>query len=191
MGMRAVSGAISEVAIVKGAFHCRVIGGGRAKGICGSGLVDAVAAGLEVGAIQPSGRLAAGAALALKPPVSITQRDIRELQLAKGAIAAGLDLLLRRWGASAGDLARVYLAGAFGNYINRASAQRIGLLNVPPDQVEPAGNTALRGAKMALFQPNLEAWCAQARAVTEHVSLNEDMDFEEAFVEQMTFPERA
>ena len=84
---------------------------------------------------------------------------------------------------------RLYLAGAFGNYINRASAQRIGLIKFPPDMVTPSGNTALLGAKLALFEPD-EDYSA-IRNMTRHVSLNEDPIFMDAYVEEMTFPEEA
>ena len=87
----------------------------------------------------------------LEPPVSLTQWDIRELQLAKGAIAAGVRILVQHWGARMEDIARVYLAGAFGNYIRRSSARRIGLIDFPSEKIQPAGNTALLGAKLALF----------------------------------------
>src|SRR5208283_1390097 len=117
---------------------CRVLGHGRARGICGSGLVDAVAAGLDLGSILASGRLAKGDSFPLTPPVSLTQQDIRELQLAKGAIAAGLRLLLEQWDATPEQVSRVYLAGAFGNYVNYASARRIGLLGFPPEKVKQA-----------------------------------------------------
>src|SRR5262249_39987050 len=99
MGMRAATGAISEVSWRDGQFHCRVLGGVEPRGICGSGLVDAVAAGLEAGSIQPNGRIANDSTLGLAAPVALVQKDIRELQLAKGAIAAGFRILLRRWGA--------------------------------------------------------------------------------------------
>jgi uncharacterized 2Fe-2S/4Fe-4S cluster protein (DUF4445 family) len=82
---------------------------------------------------------------------------------------------------------RLYLAGAFGNYINRASAQRIGLIKFPPEQVQPSGNTALLGAKLALFEP--EADYTAIVKMTRHVSLNEDPEFMDAYVEEMTFPE--
>ena len=94
-GMRATTGAIWRVAAPGGALECAVIGGGAPRGICGSGLIDAVSAGLETGAILPSGRLANGRReFPLAPPVVLTQGDIRELQLAKAAIASGLRILL-------------------------------------------------------------------------------------------------
>lgn len=188
-GMRAVTGAISEVTLEQGQFHCRVLGNATPRGLCGSGLVDAVAAGLDLGSIQSSGRLAGGAEMSLAPGVSLRQPDIRELQLAKGAIAAGLRLLLQQWGAAPGDVTRLHLAGAFGNYINRTSARRIGLLNFPPEVVTPAGNTALLGAKLALFRPDddFADLCRRVR----HVPLSDDPQFQETFVEEMSFPETA
>jgi uncharacterized 2Fe-2S/4Fe-4S cluster protein (DUF4445 family) len=189
MGMRASTGAISEVVRGEGAWQCRVLGNVEPRGICGSGLVDAIAVGLEAGMILPNGRIANGSMLPLASPVALTQRDVRELQLAKGAIAAGFRLLLGRWGAPAEDVSRLFLAGAFGNYISRSSARRIGLLNFPSDRIEAAGNTALRGAKLVLL--NLADALAEAAALRkriEHVSLSEDLLFQEIFVEELQFP---
>jgi uncharacterized 2Fe-2S/4Fe-4S cluster protein (DUF4445 family) len=187
--MRAATGAISEVWIEAGALKCRVLGNVTPRGICGSGLVDAVAAGLALGRIEPSGRLPGGESMSLAPPIALNQWDVRELQLAKGAIAAGIQLLLQRWGATKDDLATIYLAGAFGNYINLSSAQRIGLLNFPAEKVQSSGNTALLGAKLALFDlPEQDsAYVEIVRKIT-HISLNEEPDFQDAFVEQMGFP---
>lgn len=191
MGMRAATGAISSATIQDGAMRCHVLGNVAPRGICGSGLVDAVAGGLDLGWIHPSGRLAnGGGPIVLSAPVSLTQRDVRELQLAKGAIAAGLRILLEQWGAVPADLERVYLAGAFGNYINYASARRIGLLAFPPEQIHAAGNTALRGAKLALFdlaQPNEEGY-ARILSKSRHVALHEDARFQEWFADEMVFP---
>ncbi|HWQ56507.1 MAG TPA: ASKHA domain-containing protein [Bryobacteraceae bacterium] len=186
MGMRAATGAIMEVRAEDGRMHCRVLGHVAARGICGSGLVDAAAAALDLGLVLPGGRLALGAkTIPLAGDVALTQSDIRELQLAKGATSAGLDIVLGRLGATVADLDRVYLAGAFGNYLNRASAARIGLLNLPIEAVEPAGNTALLGAKLSLFQG---ADYADLRARVEHVSLGTDPEFQERYVEAMAFP---
>ena len=169
-------------------LRCHVIGDGAPRGLCGSGLVDAVAAGLELGVIRTSGRFEKGEnSWMLAPPVALTQNDVRELQLAKAAIAAGIKLLMRRRGAS--ELARLYLAGAFGNYIDRASAQRIGLIDFPPEKVEAAGNTALLGAKLALFSlVSEDGSYAGLRRRIEHVALNTDPSFQEVFVEELAFP---
>jgi uncharacterized 2Fe-2S/4Fe-4S cluster protein (DUF4445 family) len=191
MGMRASTGAISAVTVAGDQMACHVLGEVEPRGICGSGLVDAVTAGLELGRILPNGRLRDGAdsKLALASPVSLSQTDIRELQLAKGAIAAGIRLLLTRWGAEAKDLTRLYLAGAFGNYINRDSARRIGLLNLPLEMIKPAGNTALLGAKLALFNSEEEGFqYTKLRQKTEHIMLNTEPEFQDVYVEEMAFP---
>jgi uncharacterized 2Fe-2S/4Fe-4S cluster protein (DUF4445 family) len=153
--------------------------------------VDAVAAGLQLGVIQPSGRLAGGAReWMIFSPVSLQQQDIRELQLAKAAITAGIRILLERWGAEGGDLTRLYLAGAFGNYINRASARRIGLIGFPDETVHPAGNTALLGAKLALFAfQNGGSEFTEITKVVQHISLATDPRFHDIFAEEMVFPE--
>lgn len=122
----------------------------------------------------------------LAGPVALLPTDVRELQLAKGAIAAGLRILIKEFGASLGALRQVHLAGAFGNYISRTSAQRIGLLRMPLNRVVPAGNTALLGAKRALFEDGAE-WDAIADRV-EHVALNRARDFEEIYAQEMRFP---
>ncbi len=192
MGMRASTGAISEVEVHEGKLRCHVLGQGSPRGICGSGLVDAAAAALDLGWLKPNGRFASGESLPLMPPVSLSQWDVRELQLAKGAIAAGLRILLEQWGADPSDLTQIYLAGAFGNYINYASARRIGLLDFPAEKIQPAGNTALLGAKLALFGLHQhDATYPEILAKTKHVSLSEDAQFQDIFVDEMGFPDRA
>jgi uncharacterized 2Fe-2S/4Fe-4S cluster protein (DUF4445 family) len=185
-GMRAATGAISEVTVEAGLISGRVLGGGEARGLCGSGLVDAVAAGLELNWIQPNGHMANRGEMPLAGPVCLRPRDVRELQLAKGAIAAGLKILAKHFGITIHDLKKVHLAGAFGNYISRASAQKIGLLRMPLANVVPAGNTALLGAKLALFE-DAEKWDAIAQRV-QHISLNDDESFQDIYAEEMGFP---
>ncbi len=187
MGMRAATGAIAEVDLEGGQMVCRTLGDVRPRGICGSGLVDAAAALLDSARLTPSGRLAGKEpSVMIADPVALTQTDIRELQLAKGAIAAGIRILLRISGLGPDDIARVYLAGAFGNYVNAASARRIGLVSFPPEKIVPAGNTALRGAKRALFdEPS--AFDALARSVR-HIALDRDPEFQDVYVEEMGFP---
>jgi uncharacterized 2Fe-2S/4Fe-4S cluster protein (DUF4445 family) len=184
-GMRAATGAIAEVSYDGGRFECQVIGGGPGRGICGSGLVDAAAAALDSGLLLASGRFANGAReLRLAETVTLSQRDLRELQLAKAAIAAGLRILCARRGAPIEDLERVYLAGAFGNYVRIPSAERIGLLEMDPERVEPAGNTALRGAKLALLDP-----AALDGIEINHVELAAVEGFQETFVDCLGYPE--
>ena len=189
MGMRAAPGAISRVVPKDGELACHVLGASAARGICGSGLVDAVAVALQLNRILPTGRLANGAKeLQLIAPVSVTQSDIRELQLAKAAIAAGVRILLERWGATPDQLDRVYLAGAFGNYVTAASACRIGLLELDPEKIEPAGNTALRGTKTLLLNLSRRSTLIeQICRMTQHVSLASDAHFQDVFVDCMGF----
>jgi uncharacterized 2Fe-2S/4Fe-4S cluster protein (DUF4445 family) len=147
-----------------------------------------VAAGLDQGWIEPSGRMSATTRV-LAGRVSLHQCDVRELQLAKGAIAAGLRILAREWGADVDAIEQVHLAGAFGNYISRASARRIGLLAVAPERVVPSGNTALRGAKIALCgTTGSNGGYGDLLCRVRHVSLNEDADFQEVYVAEMGFP---
>jgi uncharacterized 2Fe-2S/4Fe-4S cluster protein (DUF4445 family) len=183
MGMRAAKGSISHVSLAQDEMRATVIGDVEPRGICGSGLVDAVAAGLRSGAILASGRIADGTKrFPVAGPVVLVQADIRELQLAKAAIASGFKLLLRRVGAQACDLRSVYLAGAFGNYVQVQSAIDIGLLDAPQEIIHAAGNTALRGAKMLLLSAE-----EPALPRIEHVSLAADPGFQDEFANCMTF----
>jgi uncharacterized 2Fe-2S/4Fe-4S cluster protein (DUF4445 family) len=180
VGMRAGAGAIDSVHLRGGAIDCHVIGGGAPRGVCGSGLVDAAACGLELGMIGVNGRLTtADKRLPLAGGLALTQGDIRELQLAKGAMAAGLRML------AGGGVAKLSLAGAFGNYIRQASARTIGLL--PEDlPVEPVGNSSLRGARTLLLAPSTRAGRLRKIAdLSRHVELAADPDFQYLFAEMM------
>ncbi len=190
MGMRAVTGAISHMTQDGDALKATVIGDVEPLGICGSGLVDAAAVGLRSRAILASGRIAdASKIFRVAGPVVLHQSDIRELQLAKGAIAAGFRLLLRRFGADFSNLKKVYLAGAFGNYVQIESAIQIGLIEAPLEVVHAAGNTALRGAKMLLAEnDSMSDSDETASPAIEHISLAADPSFQDAFVESMGFP---
>ena len=137
-----------------------------------------------MGLILPAGRMADGAReMMLQDPVKLYQADVRELQLAKGAIAAGLRILLDHWGAQLDDIDRVYLAGAFGNYVRPESAHRVGLIEVSPDRLVPSGNTALRGAKLSLGVNDFPVM-----GIIEHIPLASDPEFEDKFVSCMGFP---
>jgi uncharacterized 2Fe-2S/4Fe-4S cluster protein (DUF4445 family) len=178
--MRAGAGAIDTVRVRGGGLECHVIGGGTARGICGSGLVDAAACGIELGLIGANGRLAgADKPILLAGGVALTQGDIRELQLAKGAMAAGLGML------AGGGAGKLYLAGAFGNYIRPASARAIGLL---PDDVavEPVGNSSLRGARTLLLTPTTrQARLTKIAALSRHVDLAADPGFQDRYAGMM------
>lgn len=212
-GMTAAEGAIDRADVVDGILRLHVIGGGRPKGLCGSGLVDLAALLLEHGLLTEQGRLQApargappdvvrrlaasaqGAEFVLEdgagggPRLALTQRDIRELQLAKGAIRAATDVLLRELGVGAGDLSAVYLAGAFGNHLRPASAAAIGLLPaVPHGRIVPVGNAAGTGARMALLSVTERRRAARSAGRVQYVELASAPGFQQTFVERLAFP---
>jgi len=185
MGMRAVTGAISKAVIKDGQIEAHVIGGGRALGICGSGLVDVVACALDLGLIDKSGKiLNMSGKIEIRDAVFLIQQDIRELQLAKAAIAAGLEILIQRF-SSMSDIGKIHIAGAFGNYINIDNAKRIGLLNSSFTNFIQAGNTALHGAKEIVIGSKKYQLILE---LTRHVSLGTDAEFMDMFVDNMNFP---
>lgn len=154
-GMRGAPGAIDHVWVENGALRCSVIGGGKARGICGSGLIDAIAALLELKLLNKRGKMESDTlvdgqkVIYLCDDVYLTQDDIRQVQMAKGAIYAGIVLMAKQLGIEVSDIRQVLLAGAFGSFLNPASACRIGLL--PPELLEritPVGNAAGSGAKL-------------------------------------------
>ncbi len=187
-GMRAAAGAIHAVDLAD-LQRCSVLGAGPARGICGSGLVDAVAAALEGGLLRPDGRLSRPGPLPLLEPVVLTQGDIRELQLAKGAIAAGLGILLEHRGVPTSELACLHVAGAFGNQVDPRSARRIGIWPALEITPQASGNAALRGAKAVLLAG--ESGFAAYRhllARSSHLPLGDDPRFQDRFVEALGFP---
>ena len=208
-GMTAAPGAVTAVTLCDGALGVEVYGGGPARGLCGSGLMDAAAVMLELGAMLPDGRIlnperdelppAARPYLTLRdgkpvfvlaPEVYVTQKDIRSLQLGKAAIAAGIALLLDEWTARGGKRPEtLLLAGGFGSHLRPESAARIGMI---PAFLLPGaravGNTAALGA--ALAAPS-DANRARLAALAEHmdyVELAELPAFNDRFVEEMGFP---
>ncbi len=215
-GMRAATGAIDRVDIDDGRVTLRTIGDAAPTGLCGTGLIDAIAAMVAAGVLEPSGRMrsaddlagaAPGLAERLRPAdgeaafvlaeaeegghkVLLTQRDVREVQLAKGAIAAGVASLLEEFGASLADVEEVLLAGAFGNYIRPERARAIGLLpDVPLEKVRFVGNAAGAGARMLLMNKNLRHVAADVAKGVEHVELSRRPDFQTRFADAMVFPE--
>ena len=213
-GMRASAGAIQEVRI-DGDVTLNVIGDTFPTGICGTGLIDSVAELRLAGLIDENGRLAsredapAGTppsllhrlildhgerAFRLSPQgsmlVTLTQKDIRELQLAKAAIYAGIQILMRELGVSESDLAEIDLAGAFGSYIRPDSARVIGLIpNVPLEKVRSVGNAARVGARLALISSVARSEAEAIARTVEHQELFASVDFMEEFTNAMLFPE--
>lgn len=215
-GMRAAAGAIEKV-IIRDDVLINVIGNTPPNGLCGTGLIDAVADLLRAGIIDETGRILPpdelpdgipdavrkrlrtedgdmAFALAAEDEaggqaVCLRQKDIRELQLATGAIRAGAAILLRRAGLEAGDLGAVLLAGAFGNFIRRSNARRIGLLPaIPCERIRFIGNAASLGAKLALLSVEERNYARDLRSRARHVDLSRDAEFQMEFSMGMLFP---
>lgn len=198
-GMRGAPGAIDHVELIDGELACYVIGGGEAKGICGSGLLDAVYALLGGGFVDESGRMCPEVpgpwtevdgqpAFLLRDGVYLTQKDIREVQLAKAAIRAGIELLLDTMGREREAVRSVLLAGAFGSYLSPESACGIGML--PPellDRVRAIGNAAGEGAKQcALLEGDYRRSITLARE-TEFLELASLPAFQDCYVDCLSF----
>lgn len=207
-GMRGAKGAIEHASIKDGRMECMVLGGGKAAGICGSGLIDIIAALLDAGIIDESGKLLESpqtVEIDGKPayllcseeesssgkPVYLSQKDIREVQLAKGAIAAGISLLAVKMGISLEDIRQVYIAGAFGNYMDPEGACRLGL--IPPvllDRIIPVGNAAGEGAKLALLNKEEFERASRLARNTEFLELASMPEFQDQFVDELEFPQK-
>lgn len=182
MGMLCAEGAIDRVCIEKGTLKVHTVGEGTPKGICGSGLIDAVACLLELGILDESGYLEADK-FPIAPPVCITPKDLRMLQLAKSAICAGVQTLLHENTLTPTDVSDFFLAGGFGNELNRENAARIGLLpKLLAERALPVGNAALVGAAMLLL--NKEA-CEQARSIAKSAQVS-DLSASSVFTERYT-----
>jgi len=221
-GMRATEGAIERVRIDKD-VHLSVLGGGEPVGLCGTGLVDAVAGLLDAGIIHPTGKINQREELSGLPPalqeriiprekgnsfllartkgreptadgprardILLTQRDVRELQLAKGAIFAGLQVLKKELGVSDDDIEELLLAGAFGNYLRPESARRIGLLPpIPSARMKFIGNAAGAGAKLVLLNKDFRQIAERLSQEIEYIELAGRSDFQQIFAEAMLFP---
>ena len=203
-GSGAVAGAIDRVKIAEGEVQYTTIDGAPPASICGSGLVDAVAQMLAAGILDETGRLdedeipevyeerlfesEGGLAFRLAGEVYVCQKDIREVQLAKAAIAAGIQILLDKAGADLDDVQALYLAGGFGNFIDRESACRIGLLpQALFDRIQPIGNGAGAGAKRLTLERGALQRAARIGERAEYIELSASADFQELFADNMLF----
>ncbi len=217
-GMRAADGAIEVVSMTPDGLELKVIGDAPPAGLCGSGLVDAVAELVRLGLLDRSGRLipeedAFGVAPGLAPRLTqlgkervfvlhwldepgdvaqsiyLSQRDVRELQFAKAAIATGWNILLEEAGLQQRDIQQVLLAGSFGSYLSPGNAIRLGLVpRLPVLRVVSAGNVAGEGAKMALLSMRERAGALALLEEVRYVELSDRADFNDRFVEQLQFP---
>jgi len=195
-GTLAVPGAIDHVDFAAGKIVVSTIGHQPAVGICGSGLIDAAALLLELGIIEPCGRLAdkasqfelvSAAESGIGESIVLTQRDIRELQLAAGAIRAGITLLLQENNVLPEEIKTFYLAGGFGQCIRTSSAQRIGLFpsSIPADRFLFCGNTSLAGARAVLLNPDNAEIARRLVEQSQHCELAALPQFQHVFAESM------
>jgi uncharacterized 2Fe-2S/4Fe-4S cluster protein (DUF4445 family) len=215
-GMRAALGAIDRVGLDGGDLALHTIGEASAQGICGSGLIDAIAVLLDAGVIDWTGLIDLDHLDQLPPPLAsrvimrgeeraviltrpgesgatqellLTQDDIRQVQLCKGAIASGAAMLQRIAGVPEDKVTELMLAGGFGNYLSIPSALRIGLIPaLPESRIRYVGNAALMGAQLALLSERERGRAETIARGIEHVSLAAHPDFPDVFVDCMNFP---
>lgn len=201
-GMRAAEGAIESIRVTDNSVELKTIGDCAPIGVCGSAVVDAVSEFYQAGAINFRGQINkaspfaeqqdGGAVLHLsKEDASLvfTQQDVRNVQLAKGAIRAGIDLLLERAGLAEDQLDRIIIAGAFGVYIRLESAVAIGMLpNLPLQRFEQVGNAAGIGAKLALVSKPLREQAKVLSAASIHYEQAGSKSFMKRFMEQLHLP---
>ncbi|MBU1979637.1 MAG: DUF4445 domain-containing protein, partial [Gammaproteobacteria bacterium] len=190
-GAPAEAGAVFRVRLDEaGCVACQIIGDDRAKGVCGSGLVDLVAYLLDSGRLTSAGKFAGGETnytfSAGGTELTLTKADVDLLQRAKAAIGVGIRALCGQAGVGMKDLQRVYVGGAFGRYLDVGSAQAIGLLPlVPPETVELAGNTALAGCCDIMLSSLAAERLNQLRSRARLVNLAHYPDFEQVFFENL------
>ncbi len=192
-GSLGIDGAIDHVRAENGSLVCSVIGGGRAKSVCGSGVVDALSALLMLGWVDETGRIVAShaneaGALLLQDDVVLTQADIRALQLAKAAIRAGIETLLAETGTAEADVSRFYIAGGFGAHLSLSAAVGVGLF--PKEltlRAETLGNAALLGASELLLDADRIAASEAFAKRAMHIPLAGNNGFMERYVDHMGF----
>ena len=190
MGMRGSPGAIDHVWIEDGQLHHHTIGDGKALGICGSGLLDLVACLLDLGILDESGYLEEKHYCIPGTVVTLTQKDVREVQLAKAAIRAGIELMCAQLRVLPEEIQSVLLAGAFGNYMDPRSACRIGM--IPPallERIRPIGNAAGEGAKLCAVSADSYDYSKKLAAETEFLELASRPEFQDCFVDALEFCE--
>ena len=189
MGMLGESGAIHRVTLVNGVLSAQAIGNAAPRGICGGGIVDAVACLLDVGELDPSGLLD-DAPATIAAPVVLTQEDIRMVQLAKGAIYGGITTLLDAAGVSSAQLDRFYIAGGFGSRLNIHNAARIGLIpSALTGKARAIGNAALHGASMLLLDTALQKKAAEICRLFSVLDLAQSSAFSTNYINGMSFPQ--
>lgn len=185
-GCGSVTGAIDRVERVMGQVHVHTIGGKPAIGLCGSGAVSAAACFIDMGWLDETGRLE-GECVQLVPNVTLTQQDIRAIQMAKAAIAAGLESVLAQTNCPLSEVETLYMAGGFGVHLSIPQAVQIGL--IPPElagKVRLIGNAALDGASMLLLNPEKAQDIQRLTQAAKHVELGGNADFAKRYIRNMS-----
>ena len=185
-GMPAVAGAIDQVTPLNGRLLCRAIGGGRAEGICGSGLVDAAACLLATEEMDASGYMET--TVSLGDGLTLTQEDIRALQQAKSAVCSGLQTLLHHAHLTADEVTTLYTAGGFGSRLNGSNAAAIGLIpQAFASRIHPVGNAALDGAAALLLDAHARKRLTALAEKIQVIELATDPFFTDRFIRNMSF----
>ena len=190
-GVAGIPGAISRVTITDGTAQCETIGGKEPVGLCGTGVLEVMYELLKEEIVDETGLMDdeyVDDGFPLAGDIVFTDRDIREVQLAKSAIRAGAETLIKEFGVTYDGISKLYLAGGFGQKIDLEKAAGIGIL--PPeliDRTEAAGNTSLQGAVMAAQDDSVRDRYLRAVAVSEEVSLSESTLFNDLYVQHMFF----
>ena len=210
-GVRAISGAIEDVKIARGVVKLTTIGGGRPVGLCGSGLLAAVAESVRAGVIEPSGRIktreemgrsklaeriVAGERgrefiLSTRPSIRLRQGDIREVQLGKAAVCAGIKVLSGVAGVNLDDISEVLIAGGFGSALKPATVKAIGFLPAGLNgRIKVIGNSAIEGAKILLVSEDANSDAKAVASAAQHVELFSRPEFKDEYYRAMRFPDR-
>jgi len=187
-GMGATAGAICSFELVNGNARVKTIGNAIPVGICGSGLIDIAAELLKNNIVEDTGYMLTGKSFEICEEVSIYAEDIRELQLAKAAIAAAIDMMILSAGLTSDDIDRVLISGGFGSFINAGNAAIIGLFPAELRKKTAAvGNSSLAGGILCAAFPEKMALAEKIAASTEYLDLANSLEFAERYVEHMMF----
>ncbi len=216
-GMRAAKGAIDRVKIKNDSIFYRVIENGKVRGFCGAGIIDIIAELLKLGIIDRSGKLLdrpecgckvsdeikkrilksnngnkflliEGKRTVSGKAIYLTQKDIREVQLAKAAVRAGIKIILKEANIGEGDIEEILLAGAFGNFIDKKNAVKIGLIpGLPLNRIKSVGNSAGKGAEIALCSNMKRQLCEEISKKVNYIELSSNSDFQREYIDEMFF----
>ncbi len=216
-GMRAAKGAIDRVKIKNDSIFYRVIENGKVRGLCGAGIIDIIAELLKLGIVEKSGKLIGrlecshkvndeikkrilknkngnkfllieGERTVSGEAIYLTQKDIREVQLAKAAVRTGIKIISKEANIAEGDIEEILLAGAFGNFIDKKNAVKIGLIpRLPLNRIKSVGNSAGKGAELALSSNMKRQLCEEVSKKVNYIELSSNPDFQREYIDELFF----